>query len=271
MTDAPRAADSGSGGAARRAPGAGVSAAAGAGRFGDAYEGAPPWDIDGPQPVVVELAEAGRITGPVLDAGCGTGENALYLAGRGFEVVGVDFVAAAVEAARGKARSRGLQAEFLVLDALRLGELGRTFATVLDSGLFHVFGDDDARRYAGAVAAVLRPDGRCFVHGMSDVEPRPGPPPVTQAGLRAAFDRPPLRVVSIEAAVMLNRDGETRHAWLAVVERERPSAGASDRPPHVGRRPGLPARSYAAAREPTAPLISATLASGSSTSITSRS
>ncbi len=106
-----------------------------------------------------------------------------------------------------------------MLDALRLADLRRTFATVLDSGLFHVFAADDAARYADAVAAVLRPGGRCFVHGMSDLEPLPGPPPVTQTGLRAAFDRPPLRVVSIAAAGMLNRDGETRHAWLATVDR----------------------------------------------------
>jgi SAM-dependent methyltransferase len=192
---------------------------AGTSRFEDAYRGTPPWDIDGPQPAVVALAEAGAFVGPVLDAGCGTGENALYLAARGLQVTGADVVPAAIEAARDKAAARGLSADFLVLDALRLDQVERTFARVLDSGLFHVFAADDAARYADAVAAVLRPGGRCYVHGMSDLEPRPGPPPVTQAGLRAAFDRPPLRVVSIEAAGMLNRDGETRHAWLATVER----------------------------------------------------
>jgi SAM-dependent methyltransferase len=196
----------------------GAPGTAGAGRFEDAYKGTPPWDIDGPQPAVVELAEAGAIVGPVLDAGCGTGENALYLAARGLEVTGVDIVPAAVAAARGKAESRDLTAEFLALDALRLADLGRTFATVLDSGLFHVFSAADAARYADAVAAALRPGGRCYVHGMSDLEPRPGPPPVTRAGVRAAFDRPPLRVVTIEAVGLVNRDGETRHAWLATVE-----------------------------------------------------
>ena len=32
----------------------------------------PPWDIAGPQPAFVELAEAGESRGRVLDAGCGT-------------------------------------------------------------------------------------------------------------------------------------------------------------------------------------------------------
>ena len=121
--------------------------------FEEAYEGTPPWDIGRHQPVVEQLADAGRIVSPVLDAGCGTGENALFLASRGLAVVGVDAVPAAVEAARGKAVSRGLAAVFIVHDALRLGTLGRSFRTVVDSGLFHTF-DDDER---GGTCARWRP------------------------------------------------------------------------------------------------------------------
>ncbi len=99
-----------------------------ASRFEDAYKGTPPWDIGRAQPAFERVADAGLVTGPVLDAGCGTGENALFFAARGFEVVGVDAVEAAVAAARAKAQTRGLQAEFLVHDALALGELGRRFA-----------------------------------------------------------------------------------------------------------------------------------------------
>ena len=89
----------------------------------------------------------------MLDAGCGTGENALFFAARGFEVVGVDAVEAAVEAARAKAEARGLAAEFLVHDALTLEGLGRRFATVVDSGLFHTFDDGERRRYVASLAA----------------------------------------------------------------------------------------------------------------------
>jgi SAM-dependent methyltransferase len=113
----------------------------------------------------------------VLDAGCGTGENALYLTGRGLEVVGVDIVPAAVEAARLKARERGLATEFLVHDATRLGELDRTFATILDAGFFHGFEDDALASYVVGLAVVLRPGGHCYMHGISDLEPGPGPRP----------------------------------------------------------------------------------------------
>src|SRR5436309_14585667 len=112
-------------------------------RFFAAYQGTPPWDIGAPQPAFVALAEGGAIRGAVLDAGCGTGENALLCAARGHEVVGVDMVPKAIEAARDKAASRGLaaRATFLVHDALELGSLQRRFDTIIDSGLFHVFDD----------------------------------------------------------------------------------------------------------------------------------
>lgn len=189
--------------------------------FIDAYKGKPPWDIGRPQPSFKALADAGEIAGPVLDAGCGTGENALFLAARGFAVVGVDAVEAAVEAARRKALARGLEAEFLVHDALALDGLGRRFATVVDSGLFHTFADRERVLFAKSLAAALRLGGRYYVLCFSERESREGGPRrVTQAALRAAFDKPPFRVLSIAAAEMAtNLDGAGRKAWLARIER----------------------------------------------------
>ncbi len=192
-----------------------------ASRFVEAYEGTPPWDIGRAQPAFERVADAGLVTGPVLDAGCGTGENALFLAARGFEVVGVDAVDAAIAAARAKAEARGLKAEFLVHDALSLDELGRRFGTVVDSGLFHTFDDDERRRYVAALAAVTALHARVFVLCFSELEKGDGGPRrVTQAELREAFDRPPFRMLRIEAAEMAtNLDGGGRKAWLASVER----------------------------------------------------
>jgi len=76
-------------------------------RFEQAYEGKPPWDLGRPQQPFVDHAD--RITGSVLDVGCGTGENALFFADRGQTVLGIDFVAAPVETARHKAAQRGVQ------------------------------------------------------------------------------------------------------------------------------------------------------------------
>ena len=165
--------------------------------FIEAYKGKPPWDIERPQPAFEALADAGEISGPVLDAGCGTGENSLFLAARGFEVV------------------------FLVHDALALDGLGRRFATVVDSGLFHTFSDRERGRFVKSLTAALTLGGRYYVLCFSERELRGGGPRrVTQAELRATFDCPPFRVLSIVAAEMAaNLGGEGRKAWLARVER----------------------------------------------------
>jgi cyclopropane fatty-acyl-phospholipid synthase-like methyltransferase len=157
--------------------------------FDDAYRGTPPWDIGRPQPAFVALGEADAIQGRVLDAGCGTGENALYFAGLGHEVWGVDSAPTAIERARRKAQERGLTVEFRVHDSLALEELGRTFDTVTDSGLFHVFGDEDRARYVEGLARVLGSGGRYFMLCFSDRQPGPFPLPrrVTQEEIRAAF------------------------------------------------------------------------------------
>jgi SAM-dependent methyltransferase len=204
-------------------------------RFHQAYTGTPPWDIGGPQPAIEELADGGRIVGPVLDAGCGSGENALFLAGRGFQVVGVDAVPAAIEAARRKAAARGLPVAFLVYDALAIDKLGGRFGTVIDSGLFHTFDDEERLRFAASLADVLVPGGRYVMLCFSEYELREGGPRrVTQGEIRRVFDRPPFRVRSIQPSEMATRlEGDGRKAWLALVERLA-EGGADAREPGGG-------------------------------------
>jgi 2-polyprenyl-3-methyl-5-hydroxy-6-metoxy-1,4-benzoquinol methylase len=96
-----------------------------------------PWDIGTPQPAFVRLADEGHLTGRLLDAGCGTGENALLAASRGADVTGIDVAPTAIARARAKASERGLTARFEVADALDLGRLSLTVDTVIDSGVFH--------------------------------------------------------------------------------------------------------------------------------------
>ncbi|MCI0587474.1 MAG: methyltransferase domain-containing protein [Planctomycetes bacterium] len=155
-------------------------------RFEESYAGTPPWDIGRPRAEFVAVAD--RIVSPVLDAGCGTGEIALFLAARGHEVTGIDFVVQAVRRAREKAKKRGLSAEFLVKDALTLQGWGRRFATAIDSGLFHVFSDGDRRRYVEGLSAALEPVGRVFLACFSDEEPgTQGPRRISRRELEEAF------------------------------------------------------------------------------------
>src|SRR3954453_11285230 len=97
--------------------------------FEDFHAGPAPGDIGRPQPAVAAVAD--RVTGPVLDAGCGTGDNALFFAARGHRVTGIDFVEEAIRRARVKAAERGLSVQFLVKDATTLGDWGERFASVI--------------------------------------------------------------------------------------------------------------------------------------------
>ncbi len=107
-----------------------------AGRPWDAsyLDGPAPRDTGRPQPAIVRLAGERAFAGEVLDAGCGTGENALHLAALGLHVLGVDVAETALSIAREKAAARGIGAQFAVCDALHLDRLGRQFQTVLDCG-----------------------------------------------------------------------------------------------------------------------------------------
>ena len=156
--------------------------------FETLYTGKAPWDTGRPQPAFVEVAD--QITGAVLDAGCGTGENALYFARRGRTVTGIDFLDEPIRRARQKAAERGVSATFLVQDALTLADWAERFDAVIDSGLFHVFGDADRQRYVEGLATVLRPAGRLFLLCFSDAEPgTQGPRRVAEEELRAVFGR----------------------------------------------------------------------------------
>lgn len=112
--------------------------------FENLYAGQPRWEIGRPQKTILDVAD--RITGSLLDAGCGTCDNALFFASRGQKVTGIDFLAEPITIAKQKAVERGLTATFLVMDALALKELPEVFDSTIDSGLFHVFSDDDRRR-----------------------------------------------------------------------------------------------------------------------------
>jgi SAM-dependent methyltransferase len=154
--------------------------------FEGLYAGPAPWDIGRPQPQLLAIAD--RVTSPVLDAGCGTGEHALYLASRGHQIIGIDFVEEAIRRARAKAARRGLAVEFLVQDATKLVGWGERFATVIDWGLSHVFSDDDRRRYVRGLAQVLLPGGRLFLTCFSDEEPgNEGPRRVSRQELYDTF------------------------------------------------------------------------------------
>jgi SAM-dependent methyltransferase len=185
------------------------------------HTGLAPWDIGQTQPAVVRLASEGGFAGAVLDAGCGTGENALHIASLGLRVLGVDVAETALAIARQKAHDRGIEAVFDVADAFHLERLGRNLENVLDCGLFHTFDGDERPRYVASLASVTEHGGTLYVLCFSDDGPDTGPHPVSQEELRAAFNPSTgWNVAALEPERIQTRyhdDGAP--GWLATIRR----------------------------------------------------
>jgi cyclopropane fatty-acyl-phospholipid synthase-like methyltransferase len=188
--------------------------------FNSAYEGTPPWDIGRPQKEFIQLAADGEISGRVLDAGCGTGENSLYLAHLGFEVCGIDAAPSAIKKAKEKAKERGITVNFLVSDALKLQMLQTKFNTIIDCGLFHVFSDEERPIFAASLYSALYPGGKYFMLCFSEHEPGTyGPRRITQAEIRGAFSKG-WKINYIREAVLETTFGsEGVKAWLSSISR----------------------------------------------------
>lgn len=189
-----------------------------------------PWDTDEPDPHLVELIRRGVVDrGRTLEIGCGTGTNAVWLAGQGFDVVGVDIAERAIEMARTRAGSTPrvsfLQADFLADDGVE-----GSFDFVFDRGVFHVFDEAEARaRVAEHVAGLLRPEGLWLsVIGSTEGPPREeGPPRRSALDIVTAIE-PVLEIVSLRTTEFHGDDRAPR-AWACLSRRRTMPAQPSTR------------------------------------------
>lgn len=132
-----------------------------------------PWDVGTPQPELIGLEESGQITGSVLDAGCGTADNAFFLHGRGHRVTGFDASPTAVAQAQARARAQGADITFTVADATEPTGLTEQFDTVLDSALYHCIDSSRRQSYIDSLHRLCRPGGRLHLMCFSDTAQHP--------------------------------------------------------------------------------------------------
>jgi SAM-dependent methyltransferase len=94
-----------------------------------------PWNSETPPEALVELVESGRVKPcKTIDLGCGAGNYAIYLAGKGFEVTGIDNSPTAIRIAQENANKKGVTGTFLVADVLGIWMRSRKPLTLRMTG-----------------------------------------------------------------------------------------------------------------------------------------
>jgi cyclopropane fatty-acyl-phospholipid synthase-like methyltransferase len=139
-------------------------------RFESRYlRGRTPWDTGITPPEVMDFLAA-HPPGRAIDFGCGTGTNAMTLARRGWEVVGIDFSHLALVRARRKARAAGLSIRFLRKDVCRPIDVSGPFDLALDIGCLHGLPKAGRPRYAATLSDVVRSGGTYLLYTVLDEE-----------------------------------------------------------------------------------------------------
>ena len=175
-----------------------------------------PWDTGQPEPLLVEFVTSGTVKPSLaLEIGAGTGTNAIWMAERGFDVLGVDVSPLAVERARAKMEGRELRCRFAAWDFLAAPAPDGPFQFVFDRGCFHVFDEPSERqRFAAQVDAALAPGGLWLsLIGSTEGPPREVGPPRRSAREVTLAIESALEIVELRSAEFR---GSNAKAWFCL-------------------------------------------------------
>jgi cyclopropane fatty-acyl-phospholipid synthase-like methyltransferase len=123
-----------------------------------------PWYSETPPEALIELVQNRKVRSCMtIDLGCGAGNYAIYLAGLGFDVTGVDSSPTAIKIAGEHAKKLGIRCRFIVADLLGdLHEVTDTFDFAYDWELLHHIFPEDRKTYIKNVYKILNPEATYF-------------------------------------------------------------------------------------------------------------
>jgi len=181
-----------------------------------------PWNAGQPDFNLIEVVTKNPILScKVLDIGCGTGDNSIWLAQNRFQVIGTDISDIAIEKAKEKASKANVECDFIHVDFLKNKIEGAPFGFVFDRGCFHSFGsEDDRRRFAQNVATHLEEAGRWLtIVGNADEDRQgPGPPQRTALDIVLAVE-PYFEILSLQSSRFGSHRPNPPRAWRCLMQK----------------------------------------------------
>lgn len=175
-----------------------------------------PWDRDHADYNLINIVEDIPLEPcKVLDLGCGTGINSVWLAKHEFEVTGLDLSPTAIEKAQARATEENLDIHFLAADFLQV-DLPTGFDLVFDRGCFHCFDTDaDKTECAKRIAELLNEEGLWLsIIGNADDKPREVGPPTLSASDVARIVEPHFEILSLTAGYFGGEQPDPPKAWV---------------------------------------------------------
>jgi SAM-dependent methyltransferase len=193
-------------------------------RFAERYEaGQVPWDQVMPPPEIVALA-AELPPGRALDLGCGYGRTAIYLAQRGWQVDGVDFVPQAIAEARVRAEEADVAnrarfhhasvAELGFLAGQEDGEPNGRYQLAIDVGCLHALEEEARLAYRDGLLSLLEP-GAVYVlfARLEERQGEDGPRGILETAVTDLF-LPAFTLTRSEIGLTVVEDKSWRSGWF---------------------------------------------------------
>ncbi len=149
-----------------------------------------PWETGHPSSELKRVVAEEEIAPcPALEVGCGTGNNAVWLAQQGFAVTAIDVSQLAIETAKKKAAAAGVKVRFITGNILSSPDLVGPFAFYFDRGLYHHLREVDLEVYLRLLERTLKPGALGLVLAGNARTGRTGPPVVTEEEIRGELGR----------------------------------------------------------------------------------
>jgi SAM-dependent methyltransferase len=181
-----------------------------------------PWDIGRPDFNLIQIVTTISIKPcRALEIGCGTGDNAIWLAQQKFDVLAFDTSEVAIEKAKEKASKAGDQCSFRVADILNSDFQETPCGFAFDRGCFHTMrSSKDRHRFAAHVHGLLADDALwlSLIGNADEKRLGPGPPQRSAKDIVNAVE-PCFEILSLASGHFESNLPDPPRAWVCLMKK----------------------------------------------------